>query len=285
MKKLIFILFFLLSHTFYLSADELESWSQKSGVVGQELEYTFRADKIPDENIHLPELGFLSKTDSELPYAEILSINKQDGVYRIRVIFLESGEMGLPVSWKDESGKENSSESKINIQSSLTGNEKEILDITGPIEFNGFMATRILGIGLLFLAVITIFYYFFLKKKPKMKKANQVPMQIYEGEKSSHIWEKLESALQVEEYPHKEFVFLLSSAIKEQISENTNNRILHLTNKELMNFIKKQYKFADIDSLHWENYFSMIKYMPNEEMITREKANEKIQYWKKILRV
>ncbi len=285
MKKILLILFFLFFNAFYLSADALESWSQKGGVVGEELEYVLRIDSIPEENIQFPELGFLSKAEAELPYAEILSIQKKEGSYHIRVIFLESGEMGLPVSWKDESGKENFSESKINIQSSLTGKEKEILDITGPIEFNGFMATRILGIGLLFLAVIGILYYFFLKRKPKARKQNQTPVQIYEGEKGSQIWEKLESALQMEEYPHKEFVFLLSSAIKEQITEATNNRIIHLTNKELMNFIKKQYKFADIDSLHWENYFSMIKYMPNEEMITKEKANEKIQYWKKILRV
>ncbi|MCB1178280.1 MAG: hypothetical protein KDK36_11915 [Leptospiraceae bacterium] len=261
-----------------------ETWSKKEALVGELIVFTLIPSEVPIDEFILPGEGFLSREGEELPYAEILEIKRKDDRLEFSVQFLEAGEQTLPIEWKYEIGDIHSVETTIRIISSITGEEKEIIDIAEPIEFTGPYAVRLLGFFLLFAIVLFVLYYIFLRAKP-ISKVKRDSIELIEGEKEIRIWDKVEALLKDDEFSHKDFVFLLTSAIKEQIFHNKYLNVIHYTNKDLMEFLKKEFMLSDIDALKWENYFNMLKYMPNEELIAREKAKDTITFWKKLFRV
>jgi hypothetical protein len=85
------------------------------------------------------------------------------------------------------------------------------------------------------------------------------------------------------ELSHKEFIFHLSGYIKERIGSKLQTSVMHLTQTELHEILQKDYHVANVELLSIDNYFNSVKYMPNEEMITRDNALALVKYWDKIL--
>jgi hypothetical protein len=282
MKYLIYILFFIF--TFAIYSEVTENFSKKEALVGEEVEYTlqFKQDEIKE--LELPAEGFFPEK-ADMPEAQIISVTKENELVKIKLKYLEAGDKKLSIKWKNTNDEIVDSKSSIQIISSLTKDDKEVLDIVEPLEFSGQYIIRLAIMILVGLTVVAILSYFWLKRNIKPQKVRDGSYYT-NAEKVIGAYElMLNELLQEKEISHKEFVYLLSGYVKERLESITEESMLHLTNKELISVWNTKLRMDDFNAHKWESYFSSIKYMPNEEIISESKAKDIVSEWKGFLRV
>jgi hypothetical protein len=260
-----------------------EGWSVPESKVGEIVVYTLSHPELDPSRIESPNMGIYPES-SDLPVFEILSVQTQNGKLEIRARFLESGEHSLPVTWKTVDGKEEVSQAKILIKSNLTGSEFDLDDITEPMEFSGPYLLKLLGWLLLVCSIFGLVAYFLLKykkKQPEVRDASfqNLPPVVYPTKSKN----KLEAMLDKEEINHKEFVFALSETVKERFGKRVHSDLQSFTNKDLLFLIQKKTEISDLERMRLENYLDIVKYMPNEETITKEFAKKVYDNWMEII--
>lgn len=280
--KYIYILFFVPTLVF---AEVTESYTKKSVQVGEEsvLEVKFQTGDVAEWN--LPTKGFLySDKDTETPIGELKEISQTTTELKFTYVYFEPGKFTAKLSWKNASGEVAQSQEALEVKSVLA-DEKEPLDIAEPIVFSGQYIVRLLTFILIGLAVVTglayLLFYFNNKKKAAIKDALFEKLEV--DQSVDYYKKQLENMLLNSELSHKEFIFHLTGYIKERIGFKLQSSIMHLTQTELHEILQTEYRVANVELLSIDNYFNSVKYMPNEEKITRDNALSLIKYWDKIL--
>lgn len=282
--KILIYLFGILFLIEVFPSEAIEKWQPNKAKVGDLVTFEIELKNIQANSVEYPKIGFYP--EKELPSFEILSVVESKNTLRFQVRFLEAGEFSFPIQWKNENGEQEAAKEKIQIESNLTGSEFDIYDISEPVEFSGPFLLRllvwILGI-ILFLGVIS---YFVLKVRRAHRPALDAKFQTLqqEIEKPKFQETQLFKLLEQEEIPHKEFVYLLSLEVKILLHEKYKIDSESFTNKELMQFIQDRTKISDLERLRMENYLDRIKYMPNEETISREFAKTIYKNWMDMLK-
>lgn len=284
MKHLLytFIIFGLLFIISPIQSEVKEKWLKDTVEVGQEAIFTLEFATNEIENLSIPEKGHLFKEKEDIPYSEIIDIVQTSTSLVIKIVYFEAGEHELKVQWKEKNQKKSSS-AKLKVTSVLN-QEKEIVDIEPPIEFSGnYLLRAILIFGGLFLGLIGVSFLAYLlhKKKPSIKDA--IVQTYHTAESLNDFQRKLESILKQEFINHKDFIFILSGYIKEMIGLRLGYDAQYMNQDETNEILKSKYKFSDLELLDIKNYFNSIKYMPNDELISRQKAVEVLSYWTKKL--
>lgn len=276
-----FHFFFLCS--FSIFSEAIEKWSPEKARAGEIVNYEIEILNAKEDSIQHPNLGFYPET--ELPRMEILSLNKTETKFQFQVRFLEAGKFIFPIEWKDADDQPKKANKVIQIESNLTGSEFDIYDITEPIEFSGPFLIRLLVWFLGIVLVLGLFFYLVSKIKLPSRTVKDAKFQILPTEKENKVLEnQLLKLLELEEIPHKEFVYLLSFEIKNFLHDKYGIDSESLTNRELMEFIQSKTHLNDLEKMKMENYLDMIKYMPNEEKISREVAKKIYKNWLDILK-
>lgn len=278
----IFVLCFVLGSV-SIYADVKEKWSVEKAKVGDAIQYEFEFSDISKESISYPSLGFYPETG--LPILEILSFHEKENKFFFQVRFLDVGEFSFPIEWKDANGNLEKGSLKVKIESNLTGSEFDIYDITEPFEFSGPYLLRLLAwiLGITLIAIGIAYAILKIKRKPELVLDAKF-QTIQKEEKPSSKVSDLQKLLLMEEIPHKEFVYLLSFEIKNFLHNKYKVDTESFTNKELLNFIQSKSRINDLEKMRLQNYLDMIKYMPNEEKITRDFANKTYKTWMDILK-
>ena len=278
MKKFIFIYMIIVYNIFTDPKEVLENTNVK---VGEIIEYKVSGLQ---NDCELPDKDFIySEKDSENPFAEIIDVKKNLDEVLVKIIFLQEGIFNFPFYCKNK----NLFSSKLVIQVSSTLNgEKELLDISDPILFSGNYIKRLLFFTLLIIFIFTIISYFI--RKINFKKKNKVTDAFFSD--NLNIIEKLDYSIRIKsliqelEIPHKEFIFLLTGYIKEKIEKKVKYPVQHLTQSELDELLLNFYKIEQIELIKNNMYFNSVKYMPNEELISYDKAISLISYWDRVLK-
>ncbi|MDX1958980.1 MAG: hypothetical protein SFU98_10425 [Leptospiraceae bacterium] len=281
MKYLFLIILFVST----LFADVNESVSKKEVQVGEEIEYSLEFNNKELSELVLPKEGF-GPENSDLPEYYIEVIENEPNKLKVNMKFLSSGEKNLPIAWKDEKGELKTSNIKVKVLSSITESDKEILDIQEPLEFSGNFILRIILIILGIFLIIGILSYFLFKRKTKVPKIKDASFETI-GERVEGAFELLLNELlkSKESIPHKEFVYTLSGFVKERLEKITDSSIQYMTNQELKEVWKTKLRMDEFNAARFENYFSNIKYMPNDEEISIEKAKNLVSEWRQYLRI
>lgn len=282
MKKLLFCLIIFSNSLF---AEVTESYSKKTVQVGEEsyLEIKFQAGDVAEWN--LPEKGFIfSELDSETPIGELKEIVQTATDLKLTYVYYMAGNFKAKVSWKSARGEIFPSQESLEVKTVLTG-EKEALDIVEPFVFSGSYLARLILILVVGICLITGLAYviFYFKNKKKKSPKDALFTKIETGEDPHFYKSKLQNMLLSSELSHKEFIFLLSGYIKERIGAKLDTSVLHLTQSEIHEILQTKYQVANVELLTIDNYFNSVKYMPNEEKITRDNALGLIKYWDRIL--
>ncbi len=276
--------FFLLALCFNFLFCEEEKWSVESVKVGEIVVYELNHPNISSSSIEFPKIG-LYPPDSELPIFEIVDIQQKENQLQIKVRFLEAGEHSLPVSWK-VGDIEKKSEKKIPVLSNLTGSEYDIDDILEPILFNGPLLLKLLFVLFLALSLAGLLAYLILKWKKKPTLVREAKYQtLNQTTTKVNYFNKLEKLLEQEEILHKEFAFLLSEFVKEELSRKLKKDIQGYTNKELLDLIQKNQKINNLERMRLENYLNIIKYMPNQEVISNLEARKIYKTWMELIEI
>lgn len=283
MKFFIYLLGLLLYREVLLSAPT-EKWNPNKAKVGEVITFEIELPNISPNSIKYPKIGFYPET--ELPSLEILSMTELKSTFQFQVRFLKAGEFSFPIEWKNEKGEIEKGQEKVKIESNLTGSEFDIFDISEPIEFSGPFLLRLLGWTVGILLVLGMIAYFILKVKrtPKLTPNAKFKTIEPESEKLKFRENQLIKLLEQEEISHKEFVYLLSLEIKILLHEKYKVDSESLTNKELMELIQSKTQISDLERIRMENYLDRIKYMPNEEKISREFAKTIYKNWMAMLK-
>ena len=283
MKRILLCLLYLCPSL--LLAEVTESYSKKSVQVGEEsvLEVKFQTGDVVEWS--LPAKGFFySEKDAETPIGELKEITQTTTELKFTYVYFEPGKFTAKLSWKNANGEVAQSQEALEVKSVLA-DEKEPLDIAEPIAFSGQYIVRLLTFILIGLAVVTglayLLFYFNNKKKAAIKDALFEKLDVEEN--VDYYKKQLENMLLNAELSHKEFIFHLSGYIKERIGSKLQTSIMHLTQTELHDILQTDYRVANVELLSIDNYFNSVKYMPNEEQITRDNALALVKYWDKIL--
>lgn len=281
MKK--FLLIFIIP--FLLLAEVTESYSKKTVQVGEEsiLEIKFQTGDVAEWS--LPQKGFLfSEKDQDTPIGELKDILQTSTELKFVYVYFEPGKFTASISWKTPTGEKIDSKEILEVQTVLSG-EKEPIDIAEPFVFSGSYILRLIGIILLGLVIASgLAYVLFFFNNKKNLPAKDALFEKVESEQPADYYKKqLQQLLLNTEISHKEFIFHLSGYIKERIGTKLDTSVFHLTQTEIHQILQEKYFVANIELLTIDNYFNSVKYMPNEEMITRENALYLIKYWEKIL--
>ncbi|MCB1192410.1 MAG: hypothetical protein H7A23_10470 [Leptospiraceae bacterium] len=263
----------------------METLSKPSIRVGDEVVLTLQFSPDEISKWELPAKGFLNKEENEdLPYAEIIDIVKNNTQIQIKVVYFESGEFIVPVSWFDMDDTEFRSQKIITVKSVLQG-EKDLLDITDPIAFSGPYLIRliflILGIVLVVTAILFAISYLKNKYKNPMDaiiEPNNSKELHYYRDKINGIQDSLHTEIR-----HKDFIYILSGYIKEIITNQTGTFIFHKSQEEINEILKNRYNISPVQLEKLTIYFNSVKYMPNNEMISHQKAVELAKYWRELL--
>lgn len=262
------------------------SISKNEVQVGEEVSLEFKFSPGEVEEWKIPEQGFFfSDEDKNLPQGEILSIGKQDGSINVKLKYFVPGKFTPPVEWREKGGEEKNTGIQIQVNSSLSGNEKEILDIESPVLFTGEYILRAVGVffaAILLFAGLGYLFLYFNNKKSKVKDAFILKEHV--AEDLNHYKNLLYELLLHEEIKHKDFIFILSGYIKEKISRKIDESVFHMTQSEINEILKNTFRMKDVEILTIENYFNSVKYMPNEALITRQNAQALVNQWEKNLR-
>ncbi len=272
------ILFIYISIISPIFADPIEKWTQEKIEVGEEVTFTLNFKPNEIELLQIPEKGYLFKENEDLPYAEITEKIQTDTSLSYKVVYFEPGEYKLKVQWKINNAKQSSSTS-VQVTSVLT-NEKEIVDIEPPIEFKGdywLRAFFIIGGFTLAIIGLTFIIYLMKKKKPPIKDA--IIQSIHTAESLNTYKNKIEALFAQNQINHKDFIFVLSGYIKEIIGFRLGYNVQYMNQDETNIILKNRYKFSDLELMDIKNYFNSIKYMPNDESISLQRAKEILQYW------
>lgn len=270
-----YILFFLTVH--FLFPEIQETVNLDKVKVGDEVIYSLEetASKL---DCVLPKIDFLLLDNN--PYAEIVESKQEDKKIIVKIIFYKSGKFKIPIECKNFK-----SEKEITVETVLE-NEKEALDIAEPILFSGNYTSRLIMMlifgGLFFIGIAYLLWKW--KAKSKLKPFNAD----YVGEMKQPIDVTYKSQLlrfiNQTEIPHKEFIFLLSSYIKEKIELKLKYPVQHFTQKEINELLLNKFNISNIDVLSIDSYFNSVKYMPNEENISQTKAFGLVEYWDRLIR-
>jgi hypothetical protein len=278
MKKIILI-YLLVIYTIFATPEEI---LEKTNIkIGEIIEYRVKG---LGNDCELPNKDFLySEKDSENPLAEIIDITKNQDELVIKIIFFQEGSFNFPFNCKNK--EIFSSKINIEVSSGLSG-EKELLDISEPILFSGNYIKRLILFSLLIIFIFAIASYFIwkinFKKKLKVTEA-------YFSDSLNLIQNldysiRIKALIQELEIPHKEFIFLLTGYIKEKIEKKVKYPIQHFTQAELDELLLNIYKLEQIELLKNNMYFNSVKYMPNDELISYDKAISLISYWDRVLK-
>ncbi|MCX7997955.1 MAG: hypothetical protein N3A69_03255 [Leptospiraceae bacterium] len=282
--KIFIYLFGILVLSKVFPSEAIEKWQPSKAKVGDLVTFEIELKNIQTNSVEYPKIGFYP--EKEVPNFEILSVVESKNIFQFQVRFLEAGEFSFPIQWKNENGKLETAKEKIQIESNLTGSEFDIYDISEPIEFSGPFLLRLLGWTVGILLVLGMIAYFILKVKrtPKLTPNAKFKTIEPESEKLKFRENQLIKLLEQEEISHKEFVYLLSLEIKILLHEKYKVDSESLTNKELMELIQSKTQISDLERIRMENYLDRIKYMPNEEKISREFAKTIYKNWMAMLK-
>jgi hypothetical protein len=280
--KLVAILFLF---PYFLFAEVTESYSKKSVQVGEEsiLEVKFQTGDVAEWN--LPAKGFIfSDADAETPVGELKDISQTSTELKFKYVYFQAGIFKSTLNWKNSKGELEYSQESLEVKTVLSG-EVEPLDIAEPFVFSGSYLTRLFFIVIIGLALVTglayLLFYFNNKRRVVVKDALFEKLEV--DQNLDYYKNKLQQMLLDSEFSHKEFIFHLSGYIKERIGIKMQSSVLHLTQSEIHEILQSEYRVANLELLTIDNYFNSIKYMPNEEKITRDNALGLIKYWDKIL--
>ena len=283
MKNILLCLIYLFSTLLF--AEVTESYSKKSVQVGEEsiLEVKFRTGDVAEWNLPPKGLLFLD-TDTETPIGELKDITQTPTELKFYYVYFTTGNFKAKLRWKNAKGEVVESQETLEVKSVLAG-EKEALDIAEPFVFSGSYLVRLILIVFVGLVLITGLAYvlFYFKNKKRNSPKDAIFTKIETGEDPNFYKNKLQQMILSSEMSHKEFIFLLSGYIKERIGAKLDSSVLHLTQSEIHEILQSKYQVANIELLTIDNYFNSVKYMPNEEKITRDNALGLIKYWDRIL--
>ena len=268
-----YILFFLTVH--FLFSEIQETVNLDKVKVGDEIIYTLEETSSKLDCV-LPKIDFLILDNN--PYAEIVESKLEDKKITIKIIFYKSGKFKIPVDCKNfKTTKE------ITVETVLE-NEKEALDIEQPILFSGNYTSRLIIMliigGLLFVGIAYLLWKWKAKSKPSNAEFVGEMKQPIDVTYKSQLFRFLTQT----EIPHKEFIFLLSSYIKEKIELKLKYPVQHFTQKEINEILLNKFNISNIDVLSIDTYFNSVKYMPNEENISQAKAFGLVDYWDRLIR-
>ncbi len=268
--KFLFILLFCLN----VFSDPIEKFSKPRALVGELINYSLT--NIKTSECKIPAKDFLM--DKETPYAEILELNIGEDLVSLQIAFYKSGKFKVPIQCKNFQ-----TSLEIEIETSLE-NEKEQIDIKSPISFSGNYWNRLILLILLAIGLTVLLGYFLKSKKLKRGRLDADSISVLDKEVEETYQSKLVSLLKNQEIPHKEFIFLLSSYIKERIELKLNYPIQHFTQKELNEILMEKFSVSNLEILTMESYFNSVKYMPNEESIPQLKAIALFDYWTRLIK-
>ena len=282
-QKILFCLLYLFPTLLF--AEVTESYSKKPVQVGEEsiLEVKFQTGDVAEWN--LPAKGFLfSEADAETPIGELKEISQTSTELKFYYVYFTTGNFKAKLSWKNAKGEVVESQEVLEVKTVLAG-EKEALDIAEPFAFSGSYLLRLILIVLAGLILVTGIAYiiFYFNNKKRISPKDALFEKLNTGEDPHFYKNKLHQMLVSSEMSHKEFIFLLSGYIKERIGTKLDTSVLHLTQSEIHEILQNQYHVANVELLTIDNYFNSVKYMPNEEKITRDNALGLIKYWDRIL--
>lgn len=269
-----------------LMADVRESWSKPEAQVGETVILYLMHTHAQDWQI--PQQGFLydkKKQQQNLPYAQIVSIDKTPGKIQIQVVFLMVGQFSLPVSWLNTISQQREKTVKtIEIRSSLKG-EKQLLDISSPISYSGPYLLRLIFMILVGIVIFSLSVYgvYYLAKKHNEAPRNAIISQPQEFLQTNHYEKLLQQYIRDGQIRHKDFLFALTGYIKERLEYYYREPCRHQELVELSPLVKRKCSIQEED---WQKvllYFDSIKYMPNNELISNSEAQELFRDWQEKL--
>lgn len=272
-----------------------ESSAPESAYVYEILEYSASFD--PDYWApNLPELGDWIPGSSDLPAAEILSIeypnpNDQDLFaknepskhrrVKIRIRFFIAGEFLAPVSWKNKEGKIIDSKVFFKILSSLDPNETEDPPLEAPVEFGKFLWHRLfLGlIGLLMILGLASLGYMIWKRKPI-----EAIVEIRPEVPESLLWEeKIKTFFAEERISKKEFGYLLTEYLRWKLKEFLPEKKSGITDNQWIKILYNSYPVSKTECDTLAKFLESSKYDLETEIWESEKGWEIFSKWKKII--
>jgi hypothetical protein len=282
--KIIFLLMIHISFSALFSVP-FEKWNPTKAKVGEIVEFVLEYNNNEVLEIKLPELGLYSE-NSTLPIANVIQVENVNGITNLKIQYLKKGIYSAPIQWKDNNENWVKPKHQIEIETNLSGNESEIFDIVGPMEFSGpFQYWELLKLVLLFLVLsVGTFYFFdFIRKLRKPKEASY--SYPYPAESMEPLDFKLNELLRLKEIPHKEFAYILSDYIKSSLSSKMGVDMKYMTTEEISEVLLEKYNIDKLTILRLIDYMNSIKYMPNEDFIDLKKALEIRKTWEINLRL
>jgi hypothetical protein len=283
-KFLIIISLFSLS----VFAEPKDAWNKPEALVGETVVLTIVFEPTEVKNWEMPEKGFLYKDkkdeENKLPFASIKEIQKDANRYILTVVFLDTGTFSLPIHYTDFNDERFTLNQTIKIISSIEPQkDKELLDIVPPVQFSGPYLVRLLLIILFGLVVtgsiIYLLYYISQKKPIDAIIQSPTPYKIVD-----YYANQMDRLLSQEIVNHKEFIFMLSGFIKEKVSSIYNESIHYMTLEEIIPFLYKKSSVVATELKTNLSYFTSIKYMPDNSILSQEEAKKIYQKWKGLIR-
>ncbi|MDF3820318.1 hypothetical protein P3G55_10425 [Leptospira sp. 96542] len=262
-------LFIFLIFIFSIFGEETENITESEIYVGDIIHYTLtKAETIEFETTE-GEVYF----DETSPSLRIYDITEINNTISLKIIFFKPGNYTLPISWT-KNGKPKNSKLNIIVKSQLAETDSEIEDVESPIVFSGPYLLRLISLILFIILNLYFLYAIFLyiKRKQRVVDAIWQPQQSIPPNIIKK--KKIETILQGESIPQKEFIYLISEFLKEELGDRFNIKTKSLTDSEFLSAIYDR-SHIDNDILReLRLLFRTSKYEKKDNLLTNEEANE-----------
>ncbi|EPG72809.1 hypothetical protein LEP1GSC058_1146 [Leptospira fainei serovar Hurstbridge str. BUT 6] len=270
----------------FLAADSAfafsEEWSPQKVVIGQTSVYVLNFAEGEVDSPQVPALGI--HTDSEapdLPLFEVFSSDIGQNRIRLEVAYYASGTFILPITWKDSTGKENSSKVGLQVETSLLEKDKSPEDVLPPDSFSGPYGWRLIGlmagIAALILSALYAYYLHRTRTKDPMDAILQTDPWI---QKILRYENRLSELIESPPIPAREFYRLLSGYIREVVSKKLGSPTSHLTETELFARIFDSFSIDEEVIRVWESRLRKAQYSSEESRLTKDEAIAALDFWR-----
>lgn len=274
--KLFVIAIFLIQ---YASFADSENWDKNTATVGEPVVFKWEGKGELEVTIG----HFYNEEESDIPLGEVVEIkNQTHNSGEAKIVYFAAGEHKAPLQWI-QNGKRVYPESIIKIESSLLGNETELLPESPPQLISSF---RYWLLGFYILLVLGALYslvwlYGKWERREKVIDANWAPIQTLDSLilKENHFFQFLNQ----ESISFKALAFRYSELAKLKISKMIGNDLEARTDNEFLVFVFDRTKgrveeFREL-RLEWQE----LKYKDTDRYLDPIQAKLIVSKWSGVL--
>ncbi|TGM58839.1 LB_053 family protein [Leptospira adleri] len=264
-----------------LLGETVETLSPEKVVIAQKVRYELKWAPGEIKEIIAPQVGIhFAEGVPDLPWFEVLLSEKKDTRIALEISFYATGEFPIPVTWTLLSGKRESSQKKVIVESVLADSDTGPSDIMPPLTFSGSYLGRLLVFLTLFgilLAFGIYAYRLYARQSSPLDAIIQATPQLERME----VYEiRLRELLKKDPISAREFARLLSGYIREKAASLSGKKTSAFTEAELFQFLYDQFPFEEKELQSWRKFLTEKKFRPGEIFLTKEDADDKFSHWK-----